>query len=164
MPTLNLLMNHRSVQRLPARSQRSLTQTRVYRFCWAIGLVSLFAIAGSFLSLNAMAQSVSGTVALSSDYQSVLAEKTTPTMTQVPPNVINRLRHALSKQTNMPETKLKVVEASAETWSNGCLGLAKAGEMCTEALVSGWRVTFASGYTRWTYRADKQAHVYRLEP
>jgi hypothetical protein len=83
---------------------------------------------------------------------------------QLPSTVATRLRQALSKQTKIPPAKLKVVEATPKTWPDGCLGLAKADEMCTEALVTGWRVVFSNGNQRWIYLSDKQARVYRLEP
>jgi hypothetical protein len=83
---------------------------------------------------------------------------------QIPQPVITRLRQALSKRTKIPAARLKVVEATAKTWSDGCLGLAKADEICTQAIVSGWRVVFSDGKQQWVYRSDKQARVYRLEP
>lgn len=129
--------------------------------CWAIGLMSLVVIAGSLWTPSALAHGLP--VTAFSSHQTVLAGTPASSTIQAPPAVINRLRQDLSKQTNIPVAKLKVVEATAKTWPNGCLGLAKADEMCTEALVSGWRVVFSSGNRRWTYRADKQAHLYRLE-
>lgn len=152
-------MKHRSCQWLPTRLPLAVIQTR---FCWAIGLASLIISAG-LLPPSALAHGLPIPSSLSRN-QTVLAGTPTPATVQAPPAVINRLRQDLSKQTKLPAAKLKVVEATAKTWPNGCLGLAKADEMCTEALVSGWRVVFSSGNRRWTYRADKQARLYRLEP
>jgi hypothetical protein len=97
-------------------------------------------------------------------HQTVLVSQMANATVQLPSSVADRLRQALSKQTKIPAAKLKVVEAAPKTWVNGCLGLAKADEVCTQALVEGWRVVFADGSRRWVYRADKQARVYRLEP
>jgi hypothetical protein len=73
------------------------------------------------------------------------------------------LRQSLSKQTGIPAKKLRVVESSQRTWPDGCLGLAKADEMCTQMMVSGWRIVFTNGIQRWTFRTDSTGRNYRLE-
>jgi hypothetical protein len=80
------------------------------------------------------------------------------------PDVINSLRQALSKHTGLPAKKLRLVEATQTTWADGCLGLGKADEFCSQALVSGWRVVLTNGTRRWIYRTDATAKVYRMEP
>lgn len=88
----------------------------------------------------------------------------TPTQTAQPPQaMINTLRQSLSKQTGIPAKKLRVVESSQTTWTNGCLGLAKPDEMCTQVMVPGWRVVFSNGTQRWIYRTDATGKNYRLE-
>lgn len=82
----------------------------------------------------------------------------------MPPAIANTLRQDLSKQTGIPAKKLRVVEATSKTWSDGCLGLAKSDEMCSQALVNGWRVVLTNGTKRWIYRTDANGRVYRLEP
>lgn len=83
---------------------------------------------------------------------------------KLPPAVVSTLRQDLSKQTGIPAKKLRVATATSKTWSDGCLGLAKSGELCTQALVDGWRVVLTNGTKRWVYRTDAQGRVYRLEP
>ena len=46
----------------------------------------------------------------------------------------------LSAHTGIPTTQLKITQSSRKTWSNGCLGIVKPNEICTQALVEGWRV------------------------
>lgn len=104
-----------------------------------------------------------GTIGLHAEKPS-LAVTLSQAAVQVSPTATTRLRQDLSKRTRIPAATLKVVEATAKTWSDGCLGLAKADEICTEALVSGWRVVFSDGKQRWIYRSDKQARLFRLEP
>lgn len=77
--------------------------------------------------------------------------------------VVNRLRHDLSKRTHIPTAKLKLIEAVPKTWNDSCFGLAQPDELCTQALVEGWRVMFSNGSQRWLYRTDKQGRGYRLE-
>jgi hypothetical protein len=114
------------------------------------------------LPLSAAARSLPPRVILSSN-QSVIASSNAAATVQVPPSVVNRLRQALSKQTRIPAAKLKVVEAVPKTWTDGCFGLARSSEICTQALIKGWRVVLSSGSQRWICRTDQQGRVYRLE-
>jgi hypothetical protein len=81
-----------------------------------------------------------------------------------PPPLANRLRQDLSQRTGIPTGKLRVIEASRKTWSDGCLGLGGAAESCLQALVEGWRVVLSDGNRRWVYRTDERVRVYRMEP
>ncbi len=81
----------------------------------------------------------------------------------IPPTILNTLRQDLSRRTNLPPGQLRLVETSRQTWSNGCLGLARPGEVCTQAMVDGWRVVFAHGKRRWVYRTDMRGRNYRLQ-
>ncbi|XHX77002.1 MAG: hypothetical protein RBJ76_21575 [Stenomitos frigidus ULC029] len=77
--------------------------------------------------------------------------------------VVNRLRQNLSQRTQKPLATLKLIKTESKTWSDGCLGLAAPKEICTEALVEGWRVVFSDGNQRWAYRLDQQGQDMRLE-
>ncbi len=83
---------------------------------------------------------------------------------KVPPAVVNTLRQDLSKRTGIPTNQLRYIEGTPQTWTNGCLGLARPDEMCTQMLVNGWRIVFANGSNRWVYRTDATGQTYRLEP
>jgi len=96
--------------------------------------------------------------------QTTYSISATPFQTTQPPQaMVNALRQSLSKQTGIPAKKLRVVESTQKTWPNGCLGLAKADEMCTQMMVPGWRIVFSNGTQRWTYRTDATGRNYRLE-
>lgn len=69
----------------------------------------------------------------------------------------------VSKQTGIPAPKLKITRYSHQTWSNGCLGIAKADEICTQALVEGWRVVVSGNNRTWVYRSDRNGRILRLE-
>lgn len=88
----------------------------------------------------------------------------TANSTKIPPEIVSTLRQDLSQRTGIPTNQLKFVAVSPQTWSDGCLGLAKSGEMCTQAMVNGWRVTFAQGDRRWVYRTNSNGRSFRLEP
>ncbi len=93
----------------------------------------------------------------------LLADAVATTTAQPPAALVNTLRKDLSKRTGIASNKLQVVASSRQTWPDGCLGLATSGQMCTQAIVSGWRITFANGSRRWIYRTDATGRVYRLE-
>jgi hypothetical protein len=105
-------------------------------------------------------------IALPSFPSSQAADLTNTTLaqaTQPPQAMVNTLRQSLSKQTGIPAKKLRMVESTQTTWPNGCLGLAKADEMCTQMMVPGWRIVFSNGTQRWAYRTDATGRNYRLE-
>ncbi|MBW4665728.1 MAG: hypothetical protein KME01_16295 [Chroococcus sp. CMT-3BRIN-NPC107] len=69
----------------------------------------------------------------------------------------------VSKQTGISTEKLKITQYSRQTWSNGCLGIAKPDEICTQALVEGWRVVVSGNNRTWVYRSDRNGRIVRLE-
>lgn len=83
--------------------------------------------------------------------------------TKLPPNIADTVRKDLSKQTGIPANKLQLLQSTPQTWSDGCLGLAKADEMCSQMMVQGWQVVFSSGNQRWVYRTDATGRIYRME-
>lgn len=85
------------------------------------------------------------------------------TSSQLPDRVANAVLVDLSKQTTLFARQLQVTQYSRQTWSDACLGLAKPGEMCTQAVVEGWRVVVSNGQQNWVYRTDRNGRVLRLE-
>ena len=69
----------------------------------------------------------------------------------------------VSKRTKIPTAKLKITRYSRQTWSNGCLGISKPDEICTQALVEGWRVVVSGNNRTWVYRSDRNGRILRLE-
>ncbi len=126
-------------------------------------LAPMLALAG-VLSLGMGVDSGRTAIALS---PSLMSNQTdfviASTPTQPPQAMVNTLRQALSQQTGIPAKKLRVIESSQKTWPNGCLGLAKPDELCTQMMVPGWRVVFSNGTRRWVYRTDATGKNYRLE-
>ncbi|PZV14581.1 MAG: hypothetical protein DCF22_08730 [Leptolyngbya sp.] len=92
------------------------------------------------------------------------AKTTAKATPKLPSTVANAVRQDLSKQTGIPAKNLRVVQSTPKTWSDGCLGLAKADEMCSQMMVQGWEVVFSNGTRRWVYRTDSTGRVYRMEP
>jgi hypothetical protein len=81
-----------------------------------------------------------------------------------PPNsVIAATRQDLSRKTNISVNRLQIQAAQPQTWPDGCLGLAKPGEFCTQALVQGWRIILTDKQKTWVYRTDSSGTNLRLE-
>ena len=82
---------------------------------------------------------------------------------RVPPKVVKAVIADLSQQQNLPPEKLKVTKYSRESWSDGCLGLPQPEEICSQAIVEGWRVVVSDGSQKWIYRTDNSGRNVRLE-
>ena len=82
--------------------------------------------------------------------------------TTLPPEVKNAVLNDAVKRTNKTATAFKILEAQMQQWSDGCLGLGKPDELCTQAITSGWRVVVTDGLKNWTYRTDDVGNI-RLE-
>ncbi len=80
----------------------------------------------------------------------------------VPPSLTQSVRKHLSQQTKIPINQLKIQSTKSMTWPDGCLGLAKPDELCTQALVQGWQIVVAHEKHTWTYRTDAQGKNIRL--
>lgn len=81
---------------------------------------------------------------------------------QFPATAVETLRQDLSQHTGIAAEKLKLVETVQKTWPNGCLGLAKPDELCSQALVDGWQITLSDGIQKWNYHTDMSGQTYRL--
>ena len=62
---------------------------------------------------------------------------------------------------NTTEDKIFIETAYEREWPDGCLGLAGAGEFCTQALVPGWEVTVMVGGETRVYRTNIDGTVIR---
>jgi hypothetical protein len=80
-----------------------------------------------------------------------------------PSKIIDAVRQDLSRRTRIESDRLTIVETSRQTWSDGCLGLARPDEICTQALVDGWRIVLSYGDRSWIYRTDDRGMTVRLE-
>ncbi len=84
------------------------------------------------------------------------------TANQAPaPAVIQSVRQAVKKQFGVAQ--VAVVSVTEQNWPDGCLGLAKAEEVCTMAVVTGWRVEVSDKLQTWYYRTDRTGKTIRLE-
>jgi hypothetical protein len=95
--------------------------------------------------------------------QKPTTEKLLANQLSAPPNITKLVRKDLSQRTKIAMDEIKIRNSQQMTWPNGCLGLAKTDEVCTQMLVQGWQITLEKGKTTWIYRTDSQGKMIRLE-
>lgn len=72
-------------------------------------------------------------------------------------------RSDLAAKLGISAQSIIIMEVENQTWNNGCLGLPKAGEFCTEALVPGFKVEMEAQGESYTYRTNASGSVVRME-
>ena len=87
---------------------------------------------------------------------------------QLPEAVQTAVLEQAAKDTEDPSAVFEVVLAEEETWPDGCLGLSKPDELCTQALVDGWRVQIEAEVTgvvrSLVYRTNATGSQVRFDP
>lgn len=120
---------------------------------------------GSGLTLIKTASAASANLSLETGSSLRLASTKNPTSNlpaNVPQSVKNAVLRAASVRLQLPISQLTITEAQERTWNNGCLELANADELCTQALVPGWRVVVGSANQTLVYHTDQNGSVIRL--
>lgn len=82
---------------------------------------------------------------------------------RLPRQVDRQVRHDLARRLDVSWRDLTVVGYSRQTWSDSCLGLGTATELCAQALVPGWQVELTDGEQTWVYHTDETAQTMRLQ-
>lgn len=77
--------------------------------------------------------------------------------------VSERVSKVLATGLGISPELVKVVSIVEKVWPNGCLGLAKEGEICTEALVDGYEAKLSAQGVTYTYRTDKAVNIVRVD-
>lgn len=124
----------------------------------ALVLTSILSVSASITLLESATASV-----LSSQGIGNISDSKQPRPRELPSGIVNAVRRDLSDRTGIPRGQLRVVNSSPETWSDSCLGLGEAHEICAQMLVEGWRVVMTDGSKKWVYRTDNNGSVVRLE-
>jgi hypothetical protein len=81
----------------------------------------------------------------------------------LPASLANAVKKDLANRTGIAPGKLKITKYNQETWPNGCLGMSEPDQICTQALVPGWRITVTDGQKTWVYRTDNSGRNIRIE-
>lgn len=72
-------------------------------------------------------------------------------------------RDALAELLGTNAETIEIREIEFDTWPDGCLGLPRPGESCTEAMVPGYRITLLYGTSQYIYRANERGTSLRRE-
>jgi hypothetical protein len=83
--------------------------------------------------------------------------------TALPKGVENSIKQDMVQRFQVPLASVKVKSFSAQAWPDGCLGLAKTDEVCTQAIVNGWQVETTDGSQSYVYRTDNTGKNLRAE-
>jgi hypothetical protein len=78
-----------------------------------------------------------------------------------PASVIRSIRQTVKQK--FRATKITVISATEENWSDDCLGLPEPLEPCNDEIVLGWRVEVRDNLRTWIYRSDRTGKKLRLE-
>lgn len=82
---------------------------------------------------------------------------------ELPPVAALEAQNALAARLNIDVEAVTIVAFEPAEWPDGCLGLAEAGEMCTMALVSGWRVELIAEGETFIARTNENGTQVRFE-
>jgi formaldehyde-activating enzyme involved in methanogenesis len=125
------------------------------RFQHSTSRLWLTVVCASLTLCSALAKPIGAIIASTPTNRPSLANQA-PT-----PAVIQSIRQAVKKQFGVAQ--VAVVSATEQNWPDGCLGLPKADEVCTMAVVTGWRVEVSDKLQTWFYRTDLTGKAIRLE-
>lgn len=98
-------------------------------------------------------------------------EKQTPLPTATPleptpvgfPPAAFAARNALAELLGARAETIEIRDIEPVDWPDGCLGLAGPDEMCSQAIVPGYRIRLVSGAAQYIYRADERGLSLRRE-
>jgi hypothetical protein len=136
-------------------------QIESWRFHFILGL-TIAAILGQLHSLPRaavaleMAQAQSGVSTPEIDVED-------PGPAILPDAVKTAVLQTASAQVGLPAQRFTLVKAVPKIWSDGCLGLAEPGQMCTAVLVKGWQVTLAANRQEWVYRTNTSGSAIKYD-
>lgn len=83
-------------------------------------------------------------------------------MTYDDPAVVAAGKH-LMNEIKASSTDISLVSVTPMQWPNGCLGLAKDGEICTQAIVAGYEIKFMARGVEFVYRTNQDGSALRLQ-
>ncbi|MBD2212340.1 hypothetical protein H6G27_21075 [Nostoc linckia FACHB-104] len=136
-------------------ASRTANQARIFTALVLTGILSV----GSGLTL--IKSSNAATINLSAETKNEIIKGNTK-QNRLPRSVVNAVLQDLSRRGVVSTQKLQVVESNQRTWRNGCLELPQPDELCTQALVPGWRVVISNSQRKWVYHTNQTGSIVRF--
>ena len=122
-----------------------------FRYVWWVSiLLSLGTLAGCVVPAESAPEIVD---------QSNVDASMIPEM--VPEMVSDRVLEYAMNDLKVPEAELSLLRVNQEIWSDGCLGLGQANELCLQVLVPGWQLEVVYGEQSFFYRSDDFGDIIR---
>ncbi|MEH1781055.1 MAG: hypothetical protein V7K67_03275 [Nostoc sp.] len=81
---------------------------------------------------------------------------------RLPHLVANAVLRDLAGRQGISTRELQIIDYSQQTWRNGCLEMPQPDELCTQALISGWRIVVSNGKQNWIYHTNQTGSLLRL--
>jgi hypothetical protein len=81
---------------------------------------------------------------------------------RLPRPVANAVLRDLARRQGILARKLQIIDYNQQTWRNGCLELPQPDEICTQALIPGWRIVVSNGKENWIYHTNNNGRSLRL--
>jgi hypothetical protein len=82
----------------------------------------------------------------------------------LPPDVALNIQNQVSELQGVPIESLQIKMVEKAEWSDSCLGLGGADEICAQVITPGWLLAFTINGQEYRYRADETGTVIRQEP
>lgn len=81
---------------------------------------------------------------------------------RLPRLVANAVLRDLASRQGISTRELQIIDYNQQTWRNGCLELPQPDEICTQALIPGWRIVVSNGKQNWIYHTNNNGRSLRL--
>ena len=81
---------------------------------------------------------------------------------RLPRLVANAVLQDLGRRQGILTRQVQIIDYNQQTWRNGCLELPQPDELCTQALVPGWRLVVSNDKQNWTYHTNSNGRSLRL--
>ena len=80
----------------------------------------------------------------------------------LPRPVANAVLQDLGRRQGISTRQVQIIDYNQQTWRNGCLELPQPDELCTQALVPGWRLVVSNDKQNWIYHTNSNGRSLRL--
>lgn len=133
------------------------------KYTKAIATIALTGLVSLGGSLTAISSAFAGSMIRVSQENIQTDNQTVVAVNSLPRSVRTAVLRDIARREDIPTRKLEVISATPRTWRNGCLELPRRGELCTQALVSGWRVVVSdrTADRNWVYHTNGNGRVLR---
>jgi hypothetical protein len=77
----------------------------------------------------------------------------------LPQNIAERVLAQASQDSKLPVSKLQIIAATPQKWTDTCLGMTEQYALCNAEIVPGWQVTVSDGQNTRVYRVGELVKI-----